>query len=171
MRAVTDELGFSALAPRRDLTALRHDLGTVTVGTHIAAVFRTADHGRFSVEGRVRHDLTESVLKVGWCDLTSGKGSEPAADLQQITPVADSTADDDTDAPDALAVVVATLARGDVVTAGFDFEGCGRFTISGAVRQDALGTSWLVAGHIVAHGHIPAPRLRTLAAARNTATS
>lgn len=167
MPCVTDDLGFAVPVSRRDLSALRGALETIGVGVPVTATFRTADHGRFTVSGRVRRDLTDTVSKVGWWDLTTGKGTDPVADLQRLETT--SVPDEDVDGPagrvadeDELRAAVDGLEDGAVVTAGFDFEGCGPFTIFGGVRRDEGGDVWAVAGHFVAHGDVPAPRLRHL---------
>jgi hypothetical protein len=167
---VTDDLGFAVPVSRRDLTALRGSLDTVRTGAPVTATFRTAEHGRFTVSGRVRRDLTDTAFKVGWWDLTTGKGTDPVADLQSLT-----TASTDEEAPrdapvtdaDELREVIATLGADDVVTADFDFERCGPFTISGGVRHDQSGTAWVLAGHFLGRAGVPAPRLRHLAVDRN----
>jgi hypothetical protein len=158
---VTDDLGFAVPVSRRDLAALRGALEDLTTGTPVTATFRTAEHGRFTVSGRVRRDLTDTTFKVGWWDLTTGKGTDPVADLQRLVEASADDEDPQT-GEDELRAAVDGLADGDVVTAGFDFEGCGPFTISGGVRRDESGTVWVVAGHFVAHGDVPAPRLRHL---------
>lgn len=158
---MTDDLGFAVPVSRRDLAALRGALETVTAGVPVTATFRTAEHGRFTVSGRVRRDLTDTVLKVGWWDLTTGKGTDPVADLQRVETTGPAEGEPRTD-EDELRATVDGLAAGDVVTAGFEFEGCGPFTISGGVRRDESGTAWVVAGHFLAHGDVPASRLRRL---------
>ncbi len=112
-----------------------------------------------------RRDLTDTALKVGWWDLTTGKGTDPVADLQCLT-TAGTDEEGQRDVPAAreneLREVIAPLGAGDVVTADFDFEGCGPFTISGGVRRDQSGTSWVLAGHFLGLGRVPASRLRCL---------
>ncbi|GEM_PF-5582502 len=162
---MTDDLGFAVPVSRRDLTALRAGLEAVTAGVPVTATFRTAEHGRFTVSGRARRDLTDTVLKVGWWDLTTGKGTEPVADLQRIETTGAEDEDPGTD-EDELRAAVDGLESGDVVTAGFDFEGCGPFTVSGGVRRDQVGTAWVLAGHFLAHDDVPAPRLRHLVVVR-----
>ncbi len=170
MPFVTDDLGFDVPVSRRDLTALRGILDDVRAGDPVTATFRTAEHGRFTVSGRVRRDLTDTTFKVGWSDLTTGKGTDPVNDLQSLTTAG---TDDEAlrDVPaadqDELREVVATLGAGDVVTADLDFEGCGPFTISGGVRRDQSGASWVVAGHFLSRHDVPAPRLRRLVVDRS----
>lgn len=165
MPFVTDDLGFAVPVSRRDLTALRGSLDAVRAGASATATFRTTEHGRFTVSGRVRRDLTDTAFKIGWWDLTTGKGTDPVADLQSLSTA---TTDEDAllDGPsadeDELHELVAALGAEDVVTADVDFEGCGPFTIAGGVRRDQSGTAWVVAGHFLGRGGVPAPRLRRL---------
>lgn len=131
----------------------------------VTATFRMAEHGRFTVSGCARRDLTGTTFKVGWWDLTTGKGTEPVTDLQSITV---SGADDaaGSGAPPAedaeLRDLIVVLEAGDLVTAHFDFEGCGPFMVSGGIRRDQSGTRWILAGHHLALGDAPASRLRHL---------
>lgn len=162
---MTDDLGFAVPVSRRDLAALRGALADIHPGAAVTATFRTAEHGRFAVSGRVRKDLTGTTFKVGWFDLTTGKGTDPVADLQSVVPAAEVPgAEGPLD--DELHQVVATLATGDVVSADFDFEGCEPFTVAGGVRRDDSGTRWVLAGHHVALGEVPAARLRRLVVER-----
>lgn len=170
---MSDDLGFATPVLRRDLTALRVALKSLAVGEVATATFQNAEYGRFAVSGQVRRDLTDSAFKVGWFDVTTGKGTEPVPDLQII---ATASADDDNGSSgppsaedDALRRVVATLEVGDVVTAGFEFEGCGAFSIAGGIRRDGSGTRWIIAGHHLSRGGVPAPRLRQLVVTRKAA--
>lgn len=161
-----DDLGFAVPVSRRDLAALRDALADIHPGAAVTAVFRTAEHGRFAVTGRVRKDLTGTAYKIGWFDLTSGSGTDPVADLQSLAPAdpGHGTPEHEGQEPDEveLHAVVAVLAAGDVVTADFEFEGCGTFTISGGVRRDESDIRWVLAGHHVARDGAPAARLRRL---------
>ncbi|NOV98341.1 hypothetical protein [Isoptericola halotolerans] len=163
-----DDLGFAVPTARRDLASLRTALKAVHQGMLVTAALRTAEHGRFNVSGRVRRDLTDTAFKVGWWDLTTGKGTEPVAELQSLvtTDAGDAPAGPGVAKVDDLRDVVSTLAAGDVVTAGFEFEGCGAFTISGEIRRDEVGTRWVLAGHHLGHGDAPAARLRRLTVER-----
>lgn len=166
-----DVLGFAVPVSRRDLTALRGALEDIHPGAAVTATFRVAEHGRFTVSGRVRKDLTGTTFKVGWFDLTTGKGTDPVADLQAVT-AASTEHTALTEAPDPeddeLRGLIAGLEAGDVVTAVFDFEGCGPFTISGGIRRDDSGTRWVLAGHHLSLGDAPASRLRQLVVERTT---
>lgn len=157
---MSNDLGFGVPLSRRNLTALRSTLEALEPGTVVVARFRLTEHGQFTVSGPVRRDLTEAVLKVGWWDLTNGKKAEPVAELQSLA----TAVEDDATVPDcdALPLLVARLGARDIVTAEFDFEGCGAFTISGGVRRDERGTRWVLAGHHLTLGDAPAPRLRRL---------
>lgn len=149
---------------RRDLSALRQALATVRAGLRVAATFRTPDDGRFTVTGPVRADLTGTTLKVGWSDLTTGAAGDPVPELQALAPV-----DPDEEPRSDGHELIDELRPGDVVTAEFDFEGAGRFTIQGGVRRDDSGTRWVVAGHHLTHGSGPASRLRHLSIDRTVA--
>ncbi|MFF3065729.1 hypothetical protein ACFVQ3_14360 [Oerskovia sp. NPDC057915] len=168
---MSNDLGFGVPLSRRNLTALRSALEPLETGASVTALFRYTEHGQFTVSGPVRRDLTETVLKVGWWDLTNGKKVEPVSELQSLT----STVVEDDDrsdlAPDGdeLRSVVSSLDAGDIVTADFEFEGCGRFTISGGVRRDEHGTRWILAGHHLTLGDAHAPRLRRLVVERKAA--
>jgi hypothetical protein len=157
---VPDDLGFAVPVSRRDLAALRDALTDLHPGAAVTAVLRTPEHGRFAVSGRVRRDLTDTGYKIGWFDLTGGNGTDPVADLQVLAPADSADAEPQSEVD--LHAVVAGLADGDVVTADFEFEGCGAFTIAGGVRRDELGTRWVLAGHHVACDGVPAERLRRL---------
>ncbi|QDW63568.1 hypothetical protein [Oerskovia sp. KBS0722] len=168
---MSNDLGFGVPLSRRNLTALRSALESLETGASVTALFRYAEHGQFTVSGPVRRDLTETVLKVGWWDLTNGKKVEPVAELQSLASLVLeddlpelATADDDE-----LRSVVSSLDDGDVVTADFDFEGCGRFTLSGGVRRDQHGTRWVLAGHHLTLGDAHAPRVRRLVVERKAA--
>ena len=166
---MSDDLGFATPTTRRDLASLRAALAELGTGDTVTATFHVTEHGRFTVSGPVRRDLTDTAFRVGWWDLTSGKGTDPVPDLQVVTPSPDdaSPADLATEVDD-LRDTVDGLEPGDVVTAGFEFEGCGAFTITGGVRRDESGSRWLVAGHLLSRGGAPAPRLRALAVVRRT---
>lgn len=172
MRLVSHDLGFGVPLSRRNLPALRTVLEAAQSGSSVVAHFRVTEHGQFTVSGPVRRDLTDTVLKVGWWDLTTGKKSEPVSELQSLTPSAtdddarsERTSPDDDDLRDLLA----NLDAGDIVTADLDFEGCGAFTISGGIRRDEQGTRWVLAGHHLTLGDGPAPRLRHLVVVRRAA--
>jgi hypothetical protein len=165
LRFVSNDLGFGVPLSRRNLTALRSALEALEPGVAVAARFRVTEHGQFTVTGPARRDLTETVLKVGWWDLTNGKKSEPVADLQSLSTITEkdsASADHAAMDEDELGLLVAELDADDVVTAVFDFEGCGSFTVSGGVRRDERGTRWVLAGHHLTLGGAPAPRLRHL---------
>lgn len=135
-------------------------------------MFRTAEHGRFTVSGPVRTDLTGKTFKVGWWDLTTGAGVEPVPELQAlVTAVADGGADPQQRRTDnsELEGLIETLHPGDVVTADFDFEGAGPFTICGGIYRDDSGIRWVLAGHHLAHGTTPASRLQFLTIDRRAA--
>lgn len=156
---------MSAPLTRRDLTALRSAIGEITTGAPFRVTLRTAEDGRFEVSGNVRRDLTDTAYKVGWWDITTGKGEEPVPELQQITPLTTVEVAGLEEAPhhhDVLVDLLAQIEPGIVVTALFDFEGCGTFTISGEPRHGAGGAVWVVAGHLLGHASAPAPRLRRL---------
>ena len=162
---MSNHLGFGVPLSRRNMTALRSALEALQPGVDVVAHFRFSEHGQFTVAGPVRTDLTDTVLKVGWLDLTNGKKAEPVSELQALTTLV--VEDDDLSdlAPtdyDELRSLVSSLDAGDLVTADFDFEGCGRFTISGGVRRNERGTRWVLAGHHLTLGDSPAPRLRRL---------
>ncbi|GAA3216943.1 hypothetical protein ACFP63_14560 [Oerskovia jenensis] len=158
---MSNDLGFGVPMSRRNLTALRSALEALEPGTVVVARFRVTGHGQFTVTGPVWRDLTETVLKVGWWDLTNGKKAEPVAELQSLT----TAAEDDASVPDHddLGPFVAGLEAGDIVAAQSDVEGCGAFAISGGVRRDEHGTRWVLAGHHLTLGDSPAPRRRCLA--------
>jgi hypothetical protein len=157
---VPDDLGFAVPVTRRDLAALRDALADIHPGAAVTAIFRTTEHGRYAVTGRVRRDLTDTGYKIGWFDLTGGNGTDPVADLQSLAP-AGPDVDEPQDDGD-LHAVVASLTDGVVVTADLEFEGCGAFTVAGGIRRDETGTRWVLAGHHVAREGAPAERLRRL---------
>ncbi|MEK8228806.1 hypothetical protein NKG05_26680 [Oerskovia sp. M15] len=146
------------------MTALRSALEALQTGVSVVAQFRLSQHGQFTVSGPVRTDLTDTVLKVGWWDLTNGKKVEPVSELQSLATLVvedDDLSDLATD-DDELRSLVSSLDAGDIVTADFDFEGCGKFTISGGVRRDESASRWVLAGHHLTLGDAHASRLRRL---------
>ena len=162
---MSEDLGFAAPVSRRDLTTLRNALAAIRTGAAATAIFRTPEHGRFSVSGPVRKDLTDTTFKVGWWDLTTGKVTDPVTDLQSLT----TASSDDTALPDPEAAeegelrgLIETLEANDVVTADFEFEGCGAFSISGGIRRDESGTTWVLAGHYLSLDGVPASRVRRI---------
>lgn len=159
------DLGFGVPLSRRNLSGLRDTLRSVEPGCVATATFRTTEHGQFTVTGPVRRDLTGTILKIGWWDVTNGKKVDPVAELQCLTSVtedADVRSDHDEPQDDELQDAVATLREGDVVAALFSFEGCGAFTVVGGIKRDTQGSTWVVAGHHLTLGDAPAPRLRRL---------
>jgi hypothetical protein len=142
---MTDLLGPSTPLNtyRRDLAAVRAAIKSIGVGDDVTARFRAPGHGVFEVTGKVWISVADD-MKVGWWDLTSGSSGKPADELQALsaaTPVAALPAYDRGD----LREQILSLSAGDLVTAAFDFDGSGPFTLRGSVRVNDRGTTWVIA--------------------------
>jgi hypothetical protein len=142
---MTDLLGFSTppSTQRRDLTAVRTAIKSTGVGDVVTARFRAPGHGVFEVTGQVWASVAGDV-KVGWWDLTSGSSGKPADELQALSAAAPAAALLAYD-QSSLRELIRSLDAGDLVTATFDFNGSGPFTLRGGAKVNDMGTTWVIA--------------------------